>query len=314
MRRTLNENTIILSKKKYKDIISRVLEQSTSDIGIFLSDEIFEIAQKQIKIKWKSTHVVLVGSVGTGVVSSTLKAGEPILIPKLYREVQRIYRETLDKYTLSLYSPISKLEIERLELIRILLGSSTLELVSDIQLIGVPLEVDTTSLRDFVLERNRIGTVVQSLISKGYIRKHKNLKYSITASGYKYFTLKKHHLTTIMPPTSSFLTPTVISSVVKASISSTIKKMGMEMELSEIIEHESKIELKIFISPTDITGGEVFWRGKWYRILGELGGRAVLQGKKNMEHLTLSLSTLKRLDIKKREIKNKISSLDLSNL
>lgn len=303
MRRTLNENTIILSKKKYKEIISRVLEQSTSDIGVFLSDEIFEIAQKQIKIKWKSSVVVLTGSVGTGVVSSTLKAGEPILISKLYKEVGRIYRDTLDKYTLSLYSPISKLEIERLEFLRILLGSSTLELMSDIQLIGVPLEVDTTSLRDFVLERNRIGTVVQSLISKGFIRKHKNLKYSITANGYKYFTLKKHHLTTVMPPTSSFLTPTVISSissVVKASISSTIKKMGMEMELSEIVEHTDKIELKIFISPTDITGGEVFWRGKWYRILGELGGRAVLQGKKNMEHLTLNLSTLKRLDIKKR--------------
>ena len=56
MRRTLNENTIILSKKKYKEIISRVLEQSTSDIGVFLSDEIFEIAEKQIKIKWKSMY------------------------------------------------------------------------------------------------------------------------------------------------------------------------------------------------------------------------------------------------------------------
>lgn len=304
MRRTLNENTIILSKKKHKDIIKKVLENITSFNGVFLSDEIIEIAEKQIKIRWKSTHVVLIGSVGTGAVSSTLKAGEPILISFLYKEVERIYRETLDKYTLSLYAPVSSLEIERLELLRIIQGSIDIELIDPVQSIGISTEVNTSSLREWILPLHRVGTVTQSLISKKFIRKQKNLRYSITAEGYRYFALKKHNLSTLMPPGTSALTPNVITSIstiVKNAVSSTLHKMGMSLKMSGITELPDGISLSLKISPTDISGGELFWRGKWYRVMGELGDRVILRGVKNDEYLDLSRKTVKRLDIKKKD-------------
>lgn len=262
------------------------------------TDDVLEIASKRITVRWTNKKLSIIGSVGTGVVSHSFPTDRPILKSTLETQLLRVWSDTLDKYTLSVLCPPSKLTLQQLEVIRVLLLQAPVQVVDPVQVVGLPLSYPTSAGREWILHPSRIGTVVQSMINAGYLRRINKNKYSITLSGYKRYILLRHHLSTLLPPSSCALTPSTISAVstiASTSLSSIMQKIGFNSVVDSIVDQGTALSITLTLTPGTPVGKIITWRGIEYRILGVLGDRVVLQGIKDKRSHSLSVATIDRI-------------------
>lgn len=297
MKLSLNSNTILLTKGKYKNIIESYLTTMLGEAGVW-TDDVLDVANKQITVRWTNKKLSIIGSVGTGVVSYYCPTNTPVLRSTLEAQLLRVWTSTLDKYTLSVLCPPSKLTLQQLEVIRVLLLQAPDSLVDPVQVVGLPLSYPTSVGREWILHPSRLGTVVQSMISAGYLRRINKNKYSITPVGYKRYIHLHHHLSTLLPPSSCALTPSTISAVstiVRSNTSSIMKKLGFNTMVDSVVDQGTALSITLTLTPGTPVGKIVTWRGVEYLVLGILGDRVVLQGIKDKRSHSLSMATIDRI-------------------
>lgn len=297
MKLSLNSNTILLTKSKHKSIVESYLTAMLGEAGTW-TDDVLEIASKRITIRWTNKKLSIIGGVGTGVVSHSFPTDRPVLKSTLEAQLLRVWTSTLDKYTLSILCPPSKLVLEQLEVIRVLLLQAPDSVVDPVQVIGLPLLYPTSAGREWILRPSRLGTVVQSMINAGYLRRISTCKYSVTPAGYKWYVRLRHHLSTLLPPSSCALTPSTISAVstiVRSSTSSIMRKVGFNTVVDSVVDQGTALSITLTLTPGTPVGKIVTWRGVEYRVLGILDGRVMLQGIKDKRSHSLSVATIDRI-------------------
>lgn len=297
MKLSLNSNTILLTKSKHKSIVESYLTTMLGEAGSW-TDDVLEIANKRITVRWTNKKLSIIGSVGTGVVSYYCPTDRPVLKTTLEAQLLRVWTSTLDKYTLSILCPPNKLVLEQLEVIRVLLLQAPDSVVDPVQVVGLPLSYPTSAGREWILRPSRLGTVVQSMISAGYLRRVSTRKYSITPAGYKWYVHLRHHLSTLLPPSSCALTPSTISAVstiVRSSISSIMRKLGFNTTVDSVVDQGTALSITLILTPGTPVGKIVTWRGVEYLVLGILNGRVMLQGVKDKRSHSLSVATIDRI-------------------
>ena len=297
MKLSLNSNTILLTKGKHKSIIESYFTTMLGEAGVW-TDDVLDVANKQIIVRWTNKKLSIIGSVGTGVVSYSCPTNTPVFKTTLETQLLRVWSSTLDKYTLSVLCPPSKLTLQQLEVIRVLLLQAPDSVVDPVQVIGLPLSYPTSAGREWILHPSRLGTVVQSMINAGYLRRVNKNKYSITPAGYKRYALLHHHLSTLLPPSSCALTPSTISAVstiVNTSLSSIMRKIGFNSVVDSVVDQGTAVTLTVTLTPGTPVGKIVSWRGIDYRVLGVLGDRVALQGIKDKRSHSLSVTTINRI-------------------
>lgn len=297
MKLSLNSNTILLTKSKHKSIVESYLTTILGEAGSWTND-VLEIASKRITVRWTNKKLSIIGSVGTGVVSHSFPTDRPVLKTTLETHLLRVWTSTLDKYTLSILCPPNKLILEQLEVIRVLLLQAPDHAVDPVQVVGLPLLYPTSAGREWILHPSRLGTVVQSMINAGYLRRVSTRKYSITPAGYKRYVFLRHHLSTLLPPSSCALTPSTISAVstiVRSSTSSIMRKLGFNTTVDSVVDQGTALSITITLTPGTPMGKIVTWRGVEYLVLGILNGRVMLQGVKDKRSHSLSVATIDRI-------------------
>lgn len=297
MKLSLNSNTILLTKNKYKSIVESYLTAMLGEAGTW-TDDVLEIASKRITVRWTNKRLSIIGSVGTGVVSHSFSTDCPVLRSTLETHLLRVWTSTLDKYTLSILCPPNKLVLEQLEVIRVLLLQVPDSVVDPVQVVGLPLLYPTSAGREWILRPSRLGTVVQSMINAGYLRRVSTRKYSITPAGYKWYVFLRHHLSTLLPPSSCALTPSTISAVgtiVRSSTSSIMKKLGFTTTIDSVVDQGTALSITLTLTPGTPVGKIVTWRGVEYLVLGILNDRVMLQGVKDKRSHSLSVATIDRI-------------------
>lgn len=297
MKLSLNSNTILLTKSKYKSIVESYLTTMLGEAGTW-TDDVLEIASKRITVRWTNKRLSIIGSVGTGVVSYYCSTDRPVLKTTLEAQLLRVWTSTLDKYTLSILCPPNKLVLEQLEVIRVLLLQAPDSVVDPVQVVGLPLLYPTSAGREWILHPSRLGTVVQSMINAGYLRRVSTRKYSITPTGYKWYVHLRHHLSTLLPPSSCALTPSTISAVstiVRSSTSSIMRKVGFNTTVDSVVDQGTALSITLTLTPGTPVGKIVTWRGVEYLVLGVLGDRVMLQGVKDKRSHSLSVATIDRI-------------------
>lgn len=297
MKLSLNSNTILLTKNKYKSIVESYLTTMLGEAGSW-TDDVLEIASKRITVRWTNKKLSIIGSVGTGVVSHSFSTDRPVLRSTLETHLLRVWTSTLDKYTLSILCPPNKLVLEQLEVIRVLLLQAPDHVVDPVQVVGLPLLYPTSAGREWILRPARLGTVIQSMINAGYLRRVSTRKYSITPTGYKWYVFLRHHLSTLLPPSSCALTPSTISAVstiVRSSTSSIMRKLGFNTTVDSVVDQGTALSITLTLTPGTPVGKIVTWRGVEYLVLGVLNGRVMLQGVKDKRSHSLSVATIDRI-------------------
>ena len=297
MKLSLSPNTILFTKSKYKSIVESYLTAMLGEAGTWTGD-VLDVANKLVTVRWTNKKLSIIGSVGTGVVSHSFPTDRPVLKSTVEAQLLRVWKGTLDKYTLSVLCPPSKLTLEQLEVIRVLLLQAPEQVVDPVQVVGLPLLYPTSAGREWILRPARLGTVVQSMISKGYLRRADKKRYSITPTGYKWYVHSRHHLSTLLPPSSCALTPSTISAVstiVRNSTNSIMQKAGFNTTVDSVVDQGTALSITITLTPGTPVGKVVAWRGVEYRVLGVLGDRVVLQGIKDKRSHSLSTATINRI-------------------
>lgn len=297
MKLSLNSNTILLTKSKHKNIVESYLTTMLGEAGTWMED-VLEIASKQVTVRWTNKKLSIIGSVGTGVVSHSCPTDRPVLKSTLKTQLLRVWTSTLDKYTLSILCPPNKLVLEQLEVIRVLLLQAPDSVVDPVQVVGLPLFYPTSAGREWILRPSRLGTVIQSMINAGYLRRISTRKYSITPAGYKRYVFLRHHLSTLLPPSSCALTPSTISAVstiVRNNTSTIMKKLGFNTTIDSVVDQGTALSITLTLTPGTPMGKIVTWRGVEYLVLGILNGRVMLQGVKDKRSHSLSVTTIDRI-------------------